>query len=177
MDNMSPSKPYMIRAIWEWVIDNELTPHIMVDALYPGTLVPQQFVKDGQIVLNVAPAAVVALDLDNAGISFNARFSGIAHDIYVPVGAVLGIYARENGRGMMFEPEDYPEYQSDVDQSESGQGRDSVVSLVDEEPSIDHDVDTGTDTDPEPPTPPATPAPTGGDKPPKKGRPSLRVVK
>ena len=177
MDNMSPSKPYMIRAIWEWVIDNELTPHIMVDALYPGTLVPQQFVKDGQIVLNVAPATVVSLDLDNAGIIFNARFSGIAHDIYVPVGAVLGIYARENGRGMMFEPEDYPEYQSDIDSAEvdhdhSDQGRESsVVSLVDE--------DMSNDDDPEPPTTPTTPptTPSGGDKPPKKGRPALRVVK
>ncbi len=167
MDNMSPSKPYMIRAIWEWVIDNELTPHIMVDALYPGTFVPQQFVKDGQIVLNVAPSAVVALDLDNAGISFNARFSGIAHDIYVPVGAVLGIYARENGRGMMFEPEDYPEYEGEEQHEESPNL--APVSIVEE--------DNSSDDDPEPPTtPPTSPSPTGG-RPPKRGKPSLKVVR
>jgi len=167
MDDMSPSKPYMIRAIWEWVIDNELTPHLMVDALYPGTMVPQQFVRDGQIVLNVAPSAVVGLDLDNAGVSFNARFGGIAHDIYVPVAAVLGIYARENGRGMMFEPEEYPDEADELDSPGAKSLADSSpISLVEESKGDD---EIGTDGDDEP-TPPK-----GGR--PRPGKPFLKVVR
>jgi len=170
---MSPSKPYMIRAIWEWVIDNELTPHLMVDALYPGTLVPQQFVRDGQIVLNVAPSAVVGLDLDNAGVSFNARFSGIAHDIYVPVAAVLGIYARENGRGMMFEPEEYPEDDESQDSSSTSIADSTPISLVEESSSegseqVDNDSSDHGDDEPTPPK--------GGGRP-KRGKPFLKVVR
>lgn len=103
---MTSSRPYLMRALYEWIVDNALTPHLVVFAKGDGVEVPQQYVnKDGQIVLNVAPTAVMGLDLGNDAVSFNARFGGIPTDIYVPCTAVLGIYARENGQGMMFEPE------------------------------------------------------------------------
>lgn len=103
---MTSSRPYLIRALYEWIVDNSLTPHLVVFAKGDGVEVPQQYVnKDGQIVLNVAPSAVMGLSLGNDAVTFNARFGGIPTDIYVPCTAVLGIYARENGQGMMFEPE------------------------------------------------------------------------
>lgn len=107
---MTSSRPYMIRALYEWIVDNDFTPHIVVNARSEGTEVPQQYVnKDGQIVLNIAPRAVTTLDLGNKAVSFNARFGGIPTDIYVPCHAVLGIYARENGQGMMFDFEPPPD--------------------------------------------------------------------
>jgi stringent starvation protein B len=96
----------MIRALYDWIVDNDCTPYLLVDAHAEGAEVPQQYVnKDGQIVLNIAPTAVVGLSIENASISFNARFGGIPTNIYVPSSGVLGIYARENGQGMIFEPE------------------------------------------------------------------------
>jgi len=107
---MTSSRPYMVRALYEWIVDNEFTPHIVVNARSEGAQVPQQYVnKDGQIVLNIAPRAVSTLELGNKAVSFNARFGGIPTDIYVPCHAILGIYARENGQGMMFDFEPPPE--------------------------------------------------------------------
>ncbi|MDN3638940.1 ClpXP protease specificity-enhancing factor [Simiduia curdlanivorans] len=107
---MTSSRPYMIRALYEWIVDNNCTPYILVDAHASDVEVPQQHVnKEGQIVLNIAPSAVMGLSLENQAITFNARFGGIPTDIYVPSRAVLGIYARENGQGMVFEPELEPE--------------------------------------------------------------------
>ena len=106
---MTSSRPYMIRALYDWIVDNECTPYILVDAHEPGVEVPQQFVnKDGRIVLNISPTAVAHLAIERAHISFNARFGGIPTDIFVPCSGVLGVYARENGQGMIFEPEDDP---------------------------------------------------------------------
>ncbi len=102
---MQSSKPYLLRALYEWILDSDCTPHIVVNAMEHDVTVPQQYVKDGQIVLNIAPSAVADLLIDKTSVFFNARFAGISTDIYVPIHAVLGIYARENGRGMMFEPE------------------------------------------------------------------------
>jgi stringent starvation protein B len=103
---MTSSRPYLIRALYEWIVDNEFTPHIAVDAHVSNVQVPQQYVnKDGQIVLNIAPHAVVGLEMGNKAVSFSARFGGIPTQIYVPCQAILGIYARENGQGMMFEHE------------------------------------------------------------------------
>jgi stringent starvation protein B len=100
----------MLRALYEWIVENECTPHIVVDALADDVMVPQQYVNNsGEIVLNIAPGAVQGLSLENEATSFSARFGGVPHDIYVPSDAVLGIYARENGRGMMFEQEPKPE--------------------------------------------------------------------
>ena len=100
----------MLRALYEWIIDNECTPHIVVDALASGVSVPQQYVNNsGEIVLNISPGAVQDLSLENEATAFSARFGGVPHEIYVPNEAVLGIYARENGRGMMFDQEPKPE--------------------------------------------------------------------
>ena len=103
---MTPSRPYIMRALYEWIVDNECTPYLLVDAEMPGVDVPQQYVKDGQIVLNISPSAVIDLHISNEAVVFNGRFGGVATDIEVPVSAVVGIYARENGQGMVFEPED-----------------------------------------------------------------------
>ncbi|MES9843193.1 MAG: ClpXP protease specificity-enhancing factor [Candidatus Sedimenticola sp. 6PFRAG5] len=102
---LSSNRPYLIRALYEWLVDNDLTPHLLVDADSDNVIVPQQYVEDGKIVLNISPSAVRGLELSNELITFNARFGGSPMDVMVPPVAVLGIYARENGRGMLF-PED-----------------------------------------------------------------------
>jgi len=107
---MTSSRPYMIRALYEWIVDNSCTPYILVDAQGPGVEVPQQHVnKEGQIVLNINPTAVKDLYIGLDQINFNARFGGVPTDLIIPCGSVLGIYARENGQGMVFEPEPNPE--------------------------------------------------------------------
>lgn len=104
--SMTSSRPYMIRALYEWIVDNACTPHILVDAHVEGVSVPQQHVnKDGQIILNIAPSALKDLFIGLEAISFSARFGGMPFSLFIPCGAVLGIYARENGQGMMFEKE------------------------------------------------------------------------
>ncbi|MEM6580318.1 MAG: ClpXP protease specificity-enhancing factor [Pseudomonadota bacterium] len=103
---MTPSRPYIMRALYEWIVDNDCTPYVLVDADVSDVMVPQQFVKDGQIVLNISPGAVMDLNITNDAMAFNGRFGGVATDIYVPIAAVVGIYARENGQGMVFEQED-----------------------------------------------------------------------
>ena len=125
---MTSNRPYLIRALYEWLVDNDLTPHLLVDAGADDVLVPTQFVEDGKIVLNIGPAAVRNLELANEGIRFEARFGGSPMQVAFPTKAVLGIYAWENGRGMLF-PEEPAE----------GSG-----SLPDDEP--------------EPPTPPVRPS-------------------
>jgi len=103
---MTPLKPYLIRAIYDWILDNNLTPHMLVDAENPKAVLPQQFVQDGRIILNIRPAAVEALSLGNDAIEFNTRFSGKSTYVNAPIGAVLAIYAKENGKGMVFEAEE-----------------------------------------------------------------------
>jgi stringent starvation protein B len=106
---MTSSRPYLIRALYAWINDNQLTAYLLVNAKEPGVSVPQQYVgKDGQIILNIAPRAVMDFDLSDEAVFFSARFGGIPTDIYVPYHAVMGIYAKENGKGMMFEPEPPP---------------------------------------------------------------------
>ncbi|MHA6193212.1 ClpXP protease specificity-enhancing factor [Pseudomonas wadenswilerensis] len=102
---MNSSRPYLVRALYEWIVDNDCTPHILVNAEYPAVQVPQGFASDGQIVLNISPNAVRGLQMENDAVSFEGRFGGVAHSLYVPTGAILGIYARENGQGMVFELE------------------------------------------------------------------------
>jgi len=102
---MTSSRPYLIRALHEWVLDNGMTPHILVDAEFEGVQVPQQFVENGKIVLNISPESVIHLELGNELISFNARFSGQPMDVFIPVSAVIALYARENGQGMVFADE------------------------------------------------------------------------
>ncbi len=106
---VSSNRPYLIRALYDWLVDNDLTPHLLVEVGRDDVLVPVNYVEDGRIVLNLAPTAVQNLCLDNDYITFNARFGGRPMDVVVPPEAVLGIYARENGQGMLF-PDDHAEH-------------------------------------------------------------------
>ncbi|KTD59971.1 ClpXP protease specificity-enhancing factor [Legionella shakespearei] len=99
---MTSNKPYLIRAFYDWIVDNELTPYILVDATYPGVQVPQEHVRHERIVLNISPSATRGLLLENDRIVFTARFSGQTEQIFVLPNAVLEIYAKENGRGIAF---------------------------------------------------------------------------
>jgi stringent starvation protein B len=107
--NTTSTKPYLIRAIYEWILDNGMTPHLIVDADYPGTEVPIEFVDDGQIVLNIAPGAVRELTIGNDWTSFSARFSGKVRNILLPTEATLGIVTRETRQGMVFPEPSYPQ--------------------------------------------------------------------
>ena len=97
-----------MRAMHEWMLDNGFTPHLVVDAKRDGVRVPKAHVKDGKIVLNVSPTATRALSLGNDAVTFEARFGGVSQQIVVPIAAVLGIYARETGQGMIFGEDDSP---------------------------------------------------------------------
>lgn len=148
IEQMTPRRPFMLRAFYDWLLENELTPHLVVDATLNGVRVPMEYVQDGQIILNVAPRAVGNLELGNDEVTFSARFGGRPHLVIVPLYAVQAIYARENGAGTMFDPE--PAYQQVLD------------DVYSEESFEDVDNRENTSTD-EPPKP--------------QGRPSLRVVK
>jgi stringent starvation protein B len=102
---MSSHRPYLLRALYEWISDNDMTPHLLVDAGQPGVQVPPHTIKDGKVVLNIAARAVATLELGNEAVRFTARFGGVSHPVSVPVSAVLAIYARETGQGMAL-PED-----------------------------------------------------------------------
>ena len=104
--SQTSKRPYLIRAMHEWMSDNGQTPHIVVDAAAEGVNVPSQHVKDGRIVLNVSYTAAHSLSMDNQRISFRARFSGSPFDVMAPVASILGIYARETGQGMIFSEAD-----------------------------------------------------------------------
>src|SRR5690625_6772799 len=119
MSEMTSNRPYLVRAMYEWILDNDCTPYLLVDAESRGTVVPREFVRDGQIVLNLSPSAVINLVMDNQAIQCNARFGGTPMAIHVPTGAVVGIYARENGQGMLF---DGPEPSREPSSSGRGAG-------------------------------------------------------
>ncbi|WP_375058502.1 ClpXP protease specificity-enhancing factor [Zobellella sp. DQSA1] len=144
---MTPSRPYLLRAFYDWLLDNELTPHLLVNAEVPHTMVPRQYVEDGQIVLNIAPRAVVGLQMDNEAVSFSARFGGAPFQVYIPMAAIVAVQARENGAGTFFPPE--PAY-------------DAWLATADEEGDV---------TEPPPEMDESQPS-TG-----KKGKPNLRVIK
>lgn len=109
---MTSNRPYLIRAVYDWLIDNNKEPRLLVNALADQVEVPQQFVTDGRIVLNIAPHAVRNLSLDNDMIAFSARFAGVSTEVFIPPAAVLGIYSHDNGIGMLF-PEDMEESAAD----------------------------------------------------------------
>jgi stringent starvation protein B len=144
---MTSNRPYLLRAIYDWISDNGLTPYVLVDAAQPGVKVPAHVVKNGQVVLNLAMRAVANLDLGNDRIAFQARFSGVSQSIVIPVQAVLALYAQENGQGMMFP--------ADENDTPAANGAD----VTDETGESDA-----------PPT-------GGDDDRPKRGAPHLRVVK
>lgn len=129
---LKPCRPHLLRAYYEWLLENDLTPHLVVDATQDGVEVPLEHVRDGQIVLNVGPSAVGQLSLGNNDIVFSARFGGVPRRVVVPLAAALAIYARENGAGTVFEDEPYYEAL-----------REGKVALEGDNP----------DDDPEPPKP------------------------
>lgn len=112
---MSSSKPYLLRAIYEWLIDNDLTPYVMVDAMQQGVSVPERYIEDGRIVLNITPRAVGNFIMNNEALEFDARFGGVAYHVHVPVRTIAAIYAYENGRGMVFSDEDEDEDENGTD--------------------------------------------------------------
>lgn len=97
---MSSQRPYLLRALYEWIADNGMTPHVLVDARMPGVRVPTHAVKDGRIVLNIAERAVAKLELGNEALRFSARFAGVSQAVMVPLEAIIAVYARETGQGM-----------------------------------------------------------------------------
>ncbi|ALP52311.1 peptidase [Candidatus Tenderia electrophaga] len=103
---MISSRPYLIRAIHDWIVDNNLTPYLLVNAEAANVTVPEQYVQDGRIILNIGPQAVRSLELTNDWVMFNARFGGVSMQVSVPPAAVMAVYAKENGRGMVFSDED-----------------------------------------------------------------------
>lgn len=117
---MIPTRPYLIRAFYEWIIDNQLTPYILVDAEDPEVQVPQTFIEDGKIVLNICDTAANKLRMGNQVVTFDAKFSGDEMSIVAPVKNILAIYAKENGRGMVFGPEDEDWGDGDGDGGDDG---------------------------------------------------------
>ena len=176
---MTSSQPYLIRAIYEWIVDNDLTPYLMVDAKKRGTVVPEDYLDElGRIILNISPGATSGLLMTNEEVTFSARFSGQSMGIVVPVYSVRAIYARENGQGMMFNENDEPAH--DV-----AKKRATLESI---EGMGTHGVNVGSDgnkkettANTEAESPDAKPDESGPDKPaPKKGKkggPHLKVVK
>ncbi|MEH0832858.1 ClpXP protease specificity-enhancing factor [Pectobacterium cacticida] len=163
LSQLSPRRPYLLRAFYDWLLDNQLTPHLVVDVTLPGVSVPMEFARDGQIVLNIAPRAVGGLELADDSVRFNARFGGVPRQVYVPMAAVMAIYARENGAGTMFEPE--PAYES---AGELDGERDDAYSAAPVMSVVETPLDSAALSDSSDDEPP---------QPPKGGRPSLRVVK
>jgi stringent starvation protein B len=111
--NMSSCRPYLLKALYNWIIDNQMTPYLLVKANLPQVQVPQQYVQEGKIILNIAPLAVKDLNIDPIAVKFSARFNNVVQQVYVPIAAVLGIYTKENGRGMFF---DAPEFTAETEQ-------------------------------------------------------------
>ena len=171
---MTSNRPYLLRAVHEWICDNGLTPHIVVDAGKPGVQVPPQAVSEGRVVLNLAPRAVSHLEIGNDAITFMARFGGVSQPVNVPIAAVQAIYARENGQGMLL-AEDAPGTAPPIESvgdtgtpsaKPSGPSLQAVPRSVRESPAAD---DAGESSSP--------PSGDEPDKPRPKGKPTLHVVK
>lgn len=162
MSQLTARRPYLLRAFYDWLLDNQLTPHLVVDINLPGVMVPLEYARDGQIVLNIAPRAVGNLELGNDEVTFNARFGGVPRQVTVPLAAVMAIYARENGAGTMFEPEPVYEAAGEYNPAEQDGSPETVMSVIDGDRPDD-----GEQSDDNSPD----------DPPPRGGRPALRVVK
>ncbi|NQD39049.1 ClpXP protease specificity-enhancing factor [Permianibacter sp. IMCC34836] len=157
---MSSNRPYLLRAVYEWILDNQCTPHLLVDARDERVKVPREHVRDGQIVLNINPSAVGQFHWDNEHLEFSARFGGVARSMWIPLTAILAIYARENGEGMAFTSE--TEDAEAEPTLAADEATDNVARLKPERtPSAES----------EPPEPPTPPKPAGGN------RSHLKVIK
>lgn len=119
--SITPTRPYMVRALYQWIEDNQLTPYLMVDATAENVQIPREHVQDGRIVLNIASRATGNMSMENDYIHFSARFGGVSQEIRVPMTSVLGIYAKENSQGMFFDPNEYDNYQPEDDAIVSSQ--------------------------------------------------------
>ena len=121
---MNSSKPYLLRAFYDWIMDNDMTPHVVVEATEEEVRVPEQYIEDGRIILNISAYAVQNLELEQNHVAFQAKFAGVPFDVYVPLTYVSAIYAKENGRGMVFkdefEDEDPPPEADESSGSEGG---------------------------------------------------------
>lgn len=161
---MLSSRPYLARALYEWLLDNGHTPYIVVDAEREGVNVPRQSVQNGQIVLNIAPSAVRDLYIENAAVTFGARFAGQPMQVIVPMEALIALYARENGVGMVFGHEPV------MPEAEAGEGDGTQPEGDGDRPALES-VEASDDEE-------AGEAESESDEAPRtKGRPSLRVVK
>ncbi|MDO6817061.1 ClpXP protease specificity-enhancing factor [Cobetia sp. D5] len=198
---MLSSRPYLARALYEWLLDNDNTPYIVVDAEQEGVQVPRQHVQNGQIVLNIAPGAVRDLLIANEGVSFNARFGGQPMHVSVPTAALVALYSRENGVGMVFghEPvmpgaDEMTFGEAAPDAEPAAAARPTLASVgsapVEEEVPASESADASVETssgadaeaaDEEQASDSASDEQGADDndqpKPPRKGRPSLRVIK
>jgi stringent starvation protein B len=162
--NLTPKRPYLLRAFYEWIVDNGMTPHILVDARSDHVIVPRQFVKDGSIVLNVSMTAANNLMMRNDEVTFSARFGGKAFSIWLPMSAVMAIYSKETQDGISFPPDEYADAEATAEQPAAAVK--PVLSLTSVSGSAGDDAESaeGQDDEPEPPKP-------------SKPRPALRVVK
>lgn len=162
---MTSNRPYLVRAYYDWILDNGMTPHLVVDATYSGVVVPVEHIKDGQIVLNVSPTACGNLVIGDVDIEFDARFSGVPRHLVVPANSVLAIYARENGAGTMF-----PREQVQAKEAEHGPTEeqdddlDTLKAEIKDLSDLEDDGEHRPDDDNDPPKPP-------------RGRPHLKIVK
>ncbi|MFP4154455.1 MAG: ClpXP protease specificity-enhancing factor [Halothiobacillaceae bacterium] len=151
---MTSSRPYLLRAIYQWIVDNDHVPHLIVNALHPEVVVPQDYAHDGQITLNISPNATRHLELDNPQVTFEARFGGVPMQVFVPMAAVMGIVDRESGQGLMFPEEaDDADYGTGLGESGPGRGRPALRAVEGREspePVSRGDQDEG-DDDPDPP--------------------------
>lgn len=165
---MTSHRPYLLRALYEWIADNDMTPHLLVDATRPGVQVPLHAVSEGRIVLNVAQQAVSGLEMSNELIQFHARFGGVGQSVSVPMEAVVAIYARETGQGMVLPEETGNEAAPDPSGVPSAEDSEPARPSLSAVPSdgVDQDRDSGPDGDDDGPD---TPGPRRGGH--------LRVVK
>ncbi|RTR06062.1 ClpXP protease specificity-enhancing factor [Halomonas nitroreducens] len=155
---MQSSRPYIARALYQWLLDNELTPYIVVDAEQEGVEVPRQFVQNGQIVLNLGVTAVRDLSMENEAVVFSARFGGQPMQVMVPMEALIAIYARENGVGMVFGHEPVMPAAAESDESDESEAPAGPSLSGVESPGGDAEEGERSEAS-------------------RKGRPSLRVVK
>ncbi len=130
--NMTSNRPYLLRAFYQWIVDNECTPYIVVEADLPHVEVPPQTVRDGQVVLNISPTAVQDLLLEDKQVTFSARFGGVPFEVYIPVYAISAIYARENGAGTMFPPEEIAELEEPEQEPKTDASPMSVIETSSE---------------------------------------------
>lgn len=135
---MTSSRPHIVRALYEWILENECTPYVSVNAFDEGVEVPQEHVKDGQIILNISPTAVQSLSIHDCAIEFQGRFGGLPKKVFVPIHAVMGIYAKENGQGMMFDSENDGSEPPDPERSDdsSTSPNDGLLGPGNKKPSL-----------------------------------------